>query len=499
MNQALIQPERAKSPAPSSDSGEKTTVGFVNLGCTKNQVDSEIMLGTLAADGFELTGNPQKAEVVIINTCGFIEEAKQESINTILEHAKLKEFGVCRVLIAAGCLAQRYQGDLLKELPELDGVVGTGEFGKIAGICRDLLTPKRRHQRLWISPPPYLYDEMVPRLRLGKSHSAYVKIAEGCNRNCAFCAIPLMRGKQRSRPVASIMAEVQQLAEAGVMEINLISQDTVNYGVDLGLRQGLVCLLRELVKVKALRWIRPFYLYPQQVTDELLDLYAGEERITKYIDMPLQHINSAMLKRMHRLGDRGAIETLVERIRTRIPGVTFRTAFIVGFPGETDEAFGELKQYVEQAEFDRVAAFCYSDEEGTPAAGLDQKIDRAVMEERRNELLGVQEAIAAAKSMELIGSTLDVLVDGSAEEEGHWLEGRHEGLAPEIDGVVYIDGAGVESRRSGRHGSGPSAGELVTVTITNATTYDVVGHLAGESSSSRERASEPRQPRGDYR
>jgi ribosomal protein S12 methylthiotransferase len=280
MNQALIQPERAKSPAPSSGSGKKTTVGFVNLGCTKNQVDSEIMLGTLAADGFELTGNAQKAEVVIINTCGFIEEAKQESINTILEHAKLKKFGACRVLIAAGCLAQRYQGDLLKELPELDGVVGTGEFGKIAGICRDLLTPKRRHQRLWISPPPYLYDEMAPRLRLGKSHSAYVKIAEGCNRNCTFCAIPLMRGKQRSRPIASIMAEVQQLAEAGVKEINLISQDTVNYGVDLGLRQGLVCLLRELVKVKALRWIRPFYLYPQQVTDELLDLYAGEERIT---------------------------------------------------------------------------------------------------------------------------------------------------------------------------------------------------------------------------
>jgi len=499
MHQALIQPGRAKSPAPSLDAGKKTTVGFVNLGCTKNQVDSEIMLGTLAADGFELTGNPQKAEVVIINTCGFIEEAKQESINTILEHAKLKASGACRVLIAAGCLAQRYQGDLLKELPELDGVVGTGEFGKIAGICRDLLMPKRRHQRLWISPPPYLYDEMVPRLRLGKSHSAYVKIAEGCNRNCAFCAIPLMRGKQRSRPVASIMAEVQQLAEAGVREINLISQDTVNYGVDLGLRQGLVSLLRELVKVKSLRWIRPFYLYPQQVTDELLDLYAGEERITKYIDMPLQHINSAMLKRMHRLGDRRVIETLVERIRTRIPGVTFRTAFIVGFPGETDDAFEELKQYVEQTEFDRVAAFLYSDEEGTPAASLDQKIDRSVMEERRNELLGAQEAIAAAKSTELIGSTLDVLVDGFAEEEGHWLEGRHEGLAPEIDGVVYIDGAGAESHPSSRHGSGPGAGEFVTVTISNATTYDVVGHLAGEGSSSRERASEPRQPRGDYR
>ena len=228
-------------------------------------------------------------------------------------------------------------------MPELDGVVGTGEFGKIAGICRDLLTPKTATSAP-LDQPTSLFirrDGATPSSR--KSHSAYVKIAEGCNRNCAFCAIPLMRGKQRSRPVASIMAEVQQLAEAGVKEINLISQDTVNYGVDLGLRQGLVCLLRELVKVKALRWIRPFYLYPQQVTDELLDLYAGEERITKYIDMPLQHINSAMLNRMHRLGDRRAIETLVERIRTRIPGVTFRTAFIVGFPGETDEAFGRTQ------------------------------------------------------------------------------------------------------------------------------------------------------------
>ncbi len=295
------------------------------------------------------------------------------------------------------------------------------------------------------------------------------------------------------------MAEVQQLAEAGVKEINLISQDTVNYGVDLGLRQGLVSLLRELVKVKALRWIRPFYLYPQQVTNELLDLYAGEERITKYIDMPLQHINSAMLKRMHRLGDRRAIETLVEHIRTRIPGVTFRTAFIVGFPGETDDAFGELKQYVEQAEFDRVAAFLYSDEEGTPAIGLDKKIDRAVMEERRNELLAVQEVIAAAKSVERIGSTLDVLVDGPAEEEGHWLEGRHEGLALEIDGVVYIDGAGVGSRGSGRPRSDPGTGEIVKVTITDATTYDVVGHLAGDASSFRVRPSDARQPRGDYR
>ena len=423
------------------------------------------MLGTLVAGGFQLTGDPKKAEVVIINTCGFIEEAKQESINTILEHGQLKKKGACRVLIAAGCLAQRYQGDLLKELPELDGVVGTGEFGKIADICRDLLAPKKRHQRLWISQPPSLYDEMAPRIRLGRQHSAYLKIAEGCNRNCAFCAIPLMRGKQRSRPIESIVAEAQRLAADGVKELNLISQDTINYGVDLGLRQGLVQLLRELVKVKDVRWIRPFYLYPQQVTDDLLDLYAGEDKITKYIDMPVQHVNERMLKRMHRLGDRAAIEALVERIRRRVPETTFRTAFIVGFPGETDAAFDELRSYVEQADFDRVAVFLYSDEEDTPAVRLEDKVQRTVMEARRNELLAVQEGIAAARGWARIGSTLPVLVEGPSEETEWLLEGRHEGLAPEIDGVVYIN-------------DGMAApGEFVTVQITDAAAYDLVGHI----------------------
>ena len=450
---------------PSRPSSKRITIGFVNLGCSKNQVDSEVMLGTLVADGFALTADPKKAEVVIINTCGFIEEAKQESIDTIIAHGKLKEMGSCRVLIAAGCLAQRYQGDLLKQLPELDGVVGTGEFGKIAEICRDLLAPKKRQQRLWISEPPYLYDADAPRLRLGKTHSAYVKIAEGCNRNCAFCAIPLMRGKQRSRPVESIVAEATRLAAEGVKEINLISQDTVNYGVDLGVRHGLVTLLRELVKVKDLHWIRPFYLYPQQVSDELLDLYAGEEKITKYIDMPLQHINDRMLKRMHRLGDRAAIASLVDRIRSRIPGVTFRTAFIVGFPGETEQAFDELRRYVEVAEFDRVAVFLYSDEEDTPAVGLDDKVERSVMDERRNEILAVQEGIAAARGQARIGTVMEVLVEGVSEETELLLEGRHEGLAPEIDGVVYINDGSATS------------GELVKVEITDAALYDLVGHI----------------------
>jgi ribosomal protein S12 methylthiotransferase len=450
---------------PSVGASPRTTLAFVNLGCTKNQVDAEIMLGTLAANGFELSADPERAEVVIINTCGFIEEAKQESINTIIEHGGLKQSGSCKVLIATGCLAQRYQGDLLKQLPELDGVVGTGEIGKIADICKTLLQPKKRHRRVFISQPPYLYDELAPRIRLGRSHSAYVKIAEGCNRNCAFCAIPIMRGKQRSRPIESIVAEATQLAAEGVKEINLISQDTVNYGVDLGIRQGLTALLKQLVKVRDLRWVRPFYLYPQQVTDELIDLYAGEETLAKYIDMPFQHINDAMLKRMHRLGGKADITALVEKFRARIPGLTFRTAFIVGFPGETESAFDELKAYVEDMEFDRVSVFLFSDEEGVPSERMDDKVDRKLMQERRNELLAVQEPISLAKSRAFVGRTVEVLVDGASEETEHLLEARHEGLAAEIDGVVYIDDGQAQP------------GELVKAHITDATTFDLVGHI----------------------
>jgi ribosomal protein S12 methylthiotransferase len=456
MTSSLIKPSRVKP-----------TIGFVNLGCSKNQVDSEVMLGTLVAGGFQLTGDARAAEVVIINTCGFIEEAKQESINSIIEHGRLKKSGSCRVLIAAGCLAQRYQGELLKELPELDGVVGTGEFGRIAEICRSLLAPKSRQQRLWLGEPPYLYDAETPRIRLGTPHSAYLKIAEGCNRNCAFCAIPIMRGKQRSRPIESIVAEAKRLAREGVKELNLISQDTINYGVDLGIRQGLTALLRELTTVDHVRWIRPFYLYPQQVTDELLDLYAGEQRITKYLDMPLQHISDGMLKRMHRLGDRRHLTKLVDRIRAKIPGVFFRTAFIVGFPGETDAMFEELRQFMADMEFDRANVFLYSDEEGTSAVNLEGKVDRAVMEERRNELLAMQETISESKNREYLGRTLEVLVDGISEESDRLLESRHEGLAPEIDGIVYCD-----------QGTG-KPGEFVSVTVSDVMGYDLMAQPAG--------------------
>jgi len=445
----------------------KITIGFVNLGCSKNQVDAEIMLGSLAENGFALTTDPARAEVVIINTCGFIEEAKQESINAIIEFGRLKKTGACKVLIAAGCLSQRYQAELLKDLPELDGVVGTGETGRIAEICRTLLAPDGKTRRVWMAPPPYLYDELTPRLRLGRAHSAYVKIAEGCNRNCAFCAIPIMRGKQRSRPVESIVAEARRLAAEGVKEINLISQDTINYGVDLGLRSGLVALLRELVKVNGLRWIRPFYLYPQQISEELIALYAGEEKITKYIDMPFQHINDGMLRRMHRLGTKAHITGLVDRLRARIPGLTFRTAFIVGFPGETKAAFTQLKRYLAEMEFDRVGVFLYSDEEGTPAAALGRKLDRSVMEERRAELLGIQEAIALKQSRRKIGHTIEVLVEGASEETDLLLEARHEGQAPEIDGVVYLNEGGA------------NVGDFVKAQITDAAAYDLVGRIVG--------------------
>ena len=459
-----MSPRKALNVLPVN---EKTTVGFVNLGCSKNQVDAEVMLGALDAHGFALTSDPAKAEVVIINTCGFIQEAKQESIDAIIEYGELKKSGSCKALIAAGCLAQRYQEQLLKELPELDGVVGTGEIGRIADICTELSRNRKDSQRVWMSPPPYLYDELAPRLRLGRRHSAYIKIAEGCNRACAFCAIPIMRGKQRSRPVESIVAEARQLAEEGVKEINLISQDTIHYGLDLGLRSGLETLLRELVTIKGLRWIRPFYLYPQQVSDELIALYAGEEKIPKYVDMPFQHINDGLLKRMNRLGNKQYITTLIERFRSRVPGLTFRTAFIVGFPGETKAAVSELKRFLREMEFERAAVFLYSDEEGTPAAEMARKLDREVMEERRAELLRVQEAICLRKSREKIGSTIEVLVEGVSEETEHLLEARHEGMAPEIDGVVYINDGIADS------------GDFVKVEITDASTYDLVGHITG--------------------
>jgi ribosomal protein S12 methylthiotransferase len=473
------------------------TIGFVNLGCSKNQVDAEVMLGALVQDRFALTPDPSQAEVIIINTCGFIEEAKQESINAIIEYGALKKSGACRVLIASGCLSQRYQDELLRELPELDGVVGTGETGRIAEICRALLTPDDKTRRVWLTPPPYLYDELTPRVRLGKAHSAYVKIAEGCNRNCAFCAIPIMRGKQRSRPVASIVEEARRLAAEGVKEINLISQDTMNYGVDLGLRHGLVDLLRELVKVNDLRWVRPFYLYPQQISDELIALYAGEEKITKYVDMPFQHVHDALLKRMHRLGTKAHITDLVNRMRARIPGLSFRTAFIVGFPGETRAAFTELKGYLREMEFDRVGVFCYSDEEGTPAFALDRKVDRGVMEERRNELLAIQEAIALKKSRRMIGRTLEVLVEGVSEETDLLLEARHEGQAPEIDGVVYLNDSTTNLThppqasshpptphlpgQASFHGDAPlpGPGDFVKAEITDASAYDLVGRIVG--------------------
>ncbi|MBH0195634.1 MAG: MiaB/RimO family radical SAM methylthiotransferase [Nitrospira sp.] len=343
--------------------------------------------------------------------------------------------------------------------------VTTHDFEALGGSYRNVIG---------VAHPPSELDQPVLPPLIVAAHYDTVLGSPGADDNGSALAVLLdvaqritqiMRGKQRSRPVESIVAEAERLAAEGVKEINLISQDTINYGVDLGIRGGLTTLLRALVKVKDIHWIRPFYLYPQQVTDELLDLYAGEEKITKYIDMPLQHINDRMLKRMHRLGNRAAIDKLVDRIRTRIPGVAFRTAFIVGFPGETEQAYQELKTYVTEREFDRVAVFLYSDEEDTTALALDEKIERAVMDERRNELLAIQENIAAAQGQARIGSVIDVLVEGPSEETPLLLEGRHEGLAPEIDGVVYInDGT-------------TNPGDLIKVEITEAATYDLVGHI----------------------
>lgn len=442
-------------------------VGLVNLGCPKNQVDSEVMLGVLIGDGFELTSDTEKAEVIVINTCGFIDAAKQESIDSIIEFGAYKKSGACRVLIAAGCLAQRYPKELLSELPELDAVVGTGDFPKIAGICRTLLARGGRPEKRgdWTASPTALYDAATPRLTLSPRHWAYLKVSEGCNYRCSFCAIPNFRGDLVSRSVGDILAEARSLAERGVVEINLIAQSLTSFGWDRREKNGLMGLLRPLVRVDGLRRIRLFYTYPTDLSDELLEFMAAEPKICNYVDLPLQHINDAILRKMNRKGSSGLIRRLLLRIRKKIPGVTLRSTFIVGFPGETESQFEEIAGLIREIRFDRLGVFTYSQEDGTAAFPLGDPIPATVKVERRERLLTLQSKIVREKHAGMIGTVQDVLVDGPSRETDLLLEGRTEGQAPEIDGVVYInDGVA-------------AAGDMVKVEITQAGEHDLVGHI----------------------
>jgi ribosomal protein S12 methylthiotransferase len=448
------------------------TVGLIGLGCAKNRVDGEVMLGLLQQAGYEVAAEPEQAETIIIHTCGFIGAAKEESIDAILEAAEWRRQG--KRLVVTGCLVQRYAQDLLKEIPAIDALMGTADLNRIVEVC-DRLTavppsssprqaPRRKpvEPKVWLGDPPYLYEADTPRLLSTPSHYAYVKVAEGCSYRCSFCSIPAMRGDQRSRSTASIVQEAHNLAARGVKELILISQNTTAYGRDLYGKPCLPSLLRELAAVEGIEWIRFLYAYPADVRDDVIAAMAEEPKLCKYLEMPLQHCHARVLKAMNRGGSRAELEVLITRLRRRIPGLTLRTTFIVGFPGETAAEFRELEAFVEWARFERMGAFTYSQEEGTPAGAMAHQLGTRTKERRRHRLMERQREISWAYHQTLIGQQLRVLVDGFSEAEQMW-EGRYEGQAPEIDGVVYIQGEGL------------TPGTFVQVEVTEATEYDLIG------------------------
>jgi ribosomal protein S12 methylthiotransferase len=436
-------------------------IGFVSLGCEKNLVDSEVMLGLLSQRGYQITPDQNQADVIVVNTCGFIDKAKQESIDTILEMAELKNSGQCSKLVVTGCLVERYRSEIQKEIPEVDAVLGTNEIESIIKICDNQAPPP-------IENPYYLYDERVPRLLTTPRYTAYVKIAEGCDRPCSFCIIPKLRGPYRSRPLGSIVNEARFLAESGVKEVVLISQETTKYGDDLGLKHGLSRLLRQLVKIEGLRWIRFLYCFPSQIDDELLMSMREEEKVCRYIDMPLQHVSGRILKSMKRGGNSESLKRLLGHIREQVPAVALRTSMIVGYPGETEEEFAELCQFVDEMKFDRLGTFTYSDEEGTASYSLSGKLGPGVINRRKNHLMKLQAKISRKKNREFLGQEFPLLVEGQSAETDLLWQGRLESQAPRIDGVVYINDMA---------GDPPQAGDFRTVEITQASDYDLVGKL----------------------
>ncbi|MCA9057459.1 MAG: 30S ribosomal protein S12 methylthiotransferase RimO [Planctomycetaceae bacterium] len=454
-------------PAPGQSRG---TYAFVSLGCPKNLVDSEKMLGTLALDGYTLVSDPDGADFVIVNTCGFIESSRQESRTVIQEMLDLKKAGKTRGVIVAGCLPQRLeQGGLLAEMPEIDhvvGVFGRDEINRVA----DRLVGGVNEQRELFRPAPIKAMNDQSRLRITPRHYAYLKISEGCDRTCTFCSIPQMRGKHVTKPIEMVVAEARELAADGVRELILVAQDTTYYGLDLYGEVRLVQLLRELEQVDGIDWIRVMYLYPIHFTDELISTIAESGRILPYLDMPLQHINSAVLKRMQRRVNSEQTRELVYKLRERIPNVILRTTFITGFPGETDTQFEELRQFVEETRFERMGAFTYSLEPGTPAVRLDGHLPEDVKEARRDELMLLQQQIAFEHADSLVGYELDVIIDEPL-EDGLWA-GRTYADAPEIDSMVIVNGEGLQP------------GQMVPVEIVARQDYDLIGVVSDEDDSS---------------
>jgi len=445
-------------------------VGFISLGCPKNLVDSEVMMGQLKQKGFQITADAEEADTLVVNTCGFIDSAKKESIEAILEAARLKTEGKAKRLVVAGCLVERYRDELQAEMPEVDAFIGTSQITDILSVC----DPKTNTRSLPVIPlgnqsATYLYDESTPRVLATPSHYAFIKIAEGCDRPCAFCFIPQMRGHFRSRRFGSIVAEAHQLAEEGVKELILVAQDSSRYGEDLGKQDALAHLLRELSHTEGIEWVRVMYTYPTHISDAFLDVLAEERKAVKYLDMPLQHASQNVLKLMKRGGNRGSLERLIERVRTRVPGIAVRTTFITGFPGETEEDFNELMTFAKNIEFDRVGVFTYSDEEGTPAFELPNKVDPEIAMRRRDVLMKAQSKIAKRKHNAMLGHTVRAMFEGESNESELLWQGRMETQAPDIDGCVLINDA--------PEGFVPKPGDLVDVLIEEAQEYDLVGRI----------------------
>lgn len=440
-------------------------VYIVSLGCPKNRVDSEVMLGDAGAAGHRLVDEPEQADVIVVNTCGFIESAKEESIETILEMAGHKGEGGCETLVVTGCLSQRYPKELAAEIPEIDHMLGSGDFREVIKI----LNHQGVRQSLPVlgvsETPAFLYDHNTPRVLTGHRHSAYVKIAEGCDRPCAFCIIPKLRGPQRSRSIDSVVREVQDLCKGGTKEINLIAQDLTRYGADLAGKPTLAELLAALEGIDGLGWVRLHYTYPSAFTDQLIDVIAGSNVVAKYIDVPLQHIDDGMLKKMRRGHTSKVTYDLLERLRSRIDGLVLRSTFIVGHPGETDESFSRLCDFLGEAKLDHVGAFPFSTEQGTTAAMLPHRVDEDVKLERQATLMEIQRGISRQKNEAKIGKILEVMVEGVSDESEYLMQGRWYGQAPEIDGSVYLSNSEAQ------------IGDVVEAVVTDASDYDLAADV----------------------
>ncbi len=431
-------------------------VSIVSLGCSKNLVDSELILGSLKKEGFQISPSEDEAEIIIVNTCGFIGDAKKESVNTILELSEHKRQGKCEKLIVTGCLVERYVDELKRELPEVDSFWGTGNLLKIGNVLK-----KEEIKKVYKSPPGTVYDPDSPRVLTTPSHTAYVKVSEGCSRTCSFCIIPKMRGLMKSRSVDSIFGEVKNLASLGVKEINLIAQDMTSYGRDIG--TDLETMLRELAKVDGVKWIRIHYCYPWGLTNSLVNLIATEKKILPYVDMPLQHINDRILKLMDRKTTSRRIREIINKLRREIDNLVMRTTFIVGFPGETDDEFNELLDFVEEAAFDRAGAFKYSQEEGTKAGEMSGQISDEVKEERHERLMEVQSEVSLKKNQGLVGKTYEGFIEGT--ENGNYVA-RISAQAPEVDGVTYV-----------KRKKKLKVGDLAKIKITDVDIYDLFGEV----------------------